>query len=143
MRRSVNQSSTGPAGLPAYCPAQASVSRRLRSPIAPLPNVRRRRNARGEKMVTVARLFDASASSTWVNPLALRKRREPCTEGLVARRNGPSRHDCFSPHDRVYGRFFSSSGDTHDLLDRGYTEMYISVQARCGTAIRPREAVTS
>ncbi len=46
--------------LPAYRPA-VPVQRKLVA-VVPIANPRRRCNARGEKMVTVARLFDATAT---------------------------------------------------------------------------------
>jgi hypothetical protein len=61
MRQRSIESAPRPAGLPAYCPAR--LPQRPRSNAAPLPNLRRRRNARGEKMVTVARLFGSGASA--------------------------------------------------------------------------------
>lgn len=59
MRQRSASSAHRPAGLPAYCPAR-SPRRSLNLTSSPRP--RGRRNARGEKLVTVARLFDATAT---------------------------------------------------------------------------------
>src|SRR5438105_1925140 len=61
------------AGLPAYCPA---LPPRKHAAVPPLPiaRPRRRRNARGEKLVTVAQLFDATASDAQLPMIRLRGR---------------------------------------------------------------------
>ncbi len=65
MRRSTIESDST-AALPAYRPAAPAQCPRI---VAPLGNPRQRRNARGEKMVTVARLFDSTADRSGTLPM--------------------------------------------------------------------------